>query len=396
MRTSVRLLIGVAAGTLVAGSVVPAQAGTTWGSVQEVSSKIGRAISLSSDGTVAAWIRTNRMSGSGPVRTSYYKSPKKGWTPSSPIPGTAGVTALQISSDGNTAFIQTPGTGFQLAQRSSGNTWGAATTLISGTQLDAGVMSSDANTITWVDWTGSSGYPDYLPGKVYVQTRPAGGAWGAPVLLGKISYEVQYNDRIPLALSSDGSTIAWVDETFALKVVKKNADGTWAAPVLVKQYAEDPSVATLQFNATGTTLIWTSNYTEGVLYTSLTGTGWSPVGYVTTDDVSTAAVTPKGTVVVYNNTDSQVVLRTWNGTKWAKATVLGSASRAQLAVVNKTIAWVSNQYQGSTLRASVYAKGKWQPSTKRSSSAQAPSVNDNGRTLAWSTTSNKRTYSVKR
>lgn len=98
MRTSVRLFIGVAAGALVAGAVAPAQAGTTWGSPQEVSSKLGRAISLSNDGTVAAWIRTNRMTGSGPVRTSYFKSAKKGWTSSAPIPGTAGVTALQVSS----------------------------------------------------------------------------------------------------------------------------------------------------------------------------------------------------------------------------------------------------------------------------------------------------------
>lgn len=396
MRTSVRLFIGVAAGALVAGAVAPAQAGTTWGSPQEVSSKIGRAISLSSDGTVAAWIRTNRMTGSGPVRTSYLKSPKKGWTPSAPIPGTAGVTALQVSSDGKTAFIQTPGTGLQLSQRTSGNTWSAATTVISGTKVDAGVMSADANTIAWVDWTGSTDYPDYLPGSVYVATRPAGGAWSAPVLVGKISSDVQYNDMVPLALSSDGSSIAWIGETFALKVLKKNADGTWAAPVLIKQYAEDPALANLAFNATGATLIWNSNYTEGVLYSSLGATGWSPVGYVTSDDVSASAITPKGTVVVYNNEDDQVVLRTWNGTKWAKKTVIGSAGNAQFAVVNKTIAWTANKYQGSTLRASIYAKGKWQPSTKRSSAAQSPALTANGMTLAWGATSNKRTYAAKR
>lgn len=394
MRT--RLFIAATTAALVAGAVAPAQAGTTWGSPQEVSSKLGRAISLSTDGRVAAWIRTNSLQGSGPVRTSYYKSAKKGWLPSAPIPGTAGVTALQVSADGKTAFMQTPGTGLQVSQRSSGNTWGAASTVVGGMNLDAGIMSSDTNTIVWVDWTGATGYPDYLPGKVYVQSRPAGGAWAAPVLLGKMSYDMQYNDTTPLAMSSDGSTIAFVDDLFALKIVKKNADGTWAAPVLVKQYPDDPSIYTLQFNATGTTLIWSGNTAEGTLYTSLTSTGWSPVGYVTTDDVTAAAITPKGTVVVYNNTDGQVVLRTWDGTKWAKATVIGSASRAQFAVVNKTIAWTSNQYSGSTLRATIFAKGKWQPSSKRSSAAQSPALTPNGTTLVWGSTSNKRTYSSKR
>lgn len=393
MRT--RLFIGVAATALLAGAVAPAQAGTTWGSPQEVSSKLGRAIALSSDGTVAAWIRTNRPTGSGPVRTSYYKSAKKGWLPSAPINGSAGVTALQLSSDGKTAFMQTPGTGLQMATRSSGNTWGAAATVVTGTQLDSAGMSADANTLVWVDWAGSSGYPDYLPGKVYAQSRAAGGAWGLPVELGKMSYEVQYNSIVPLAMSSDGSTVAWVDETFALKIQKKNADGTWAAPVLVKQYAEDPGLTALQLNATGTTLIWTSYVTEGVLYTSLVGAAWSPVNYVTSDEVETAAVAPNGTFVVYNDSDGNVALRTWDGTKWAKAKVIGGASQAVFAVVNKTIAW-TNSSNGSSLWVSIYAKGKWQKSTKRATASQSPALTPNGKTLAWGATSSKKTYSSKR
>lgn len=393
MRT--RLFIGVATTALVAGAVAPAQAGTTWGSPQEVSSKLGRAVSLSSDGTVAAWIRTNRPTGSGPVRTSYYKSAKKGWLPSAPIAGTAGVTALQLSADGKTAFAQTPGTGLQMATRSAGNTWTAATTVVSGRQLDAGVMSADANTMAWTDWAASAGYPDYLPGKVYAQSRPAGGAWGVPVELGKMHYEVQYNSLVPLAMSSDGSTLAWVDETFALKVVKKNADGTWGAPVLVKQYAEDPGLTTLQLNATGTTLIWTSYVTEGVLYTSLVGGVWSPLNYVTSDEVEAAAVAPNGTFVVYNDSDGNVAVRTWDGTKWAKAKTIGGASQAVFAVANKTIAW-TNTYNGSSLWASIYAKGKWQKSTKRATASQSPALTPNGRTLAWGATASKKTYSSKR
>ncbi len=386
MSIHVRLLAGV----------VPAHAGTTWGSPQEVSSKLGRSISLSTDGTVAAWIRTNRSSGSGPVRTAYYKSAKKGWTPSAPIAGTSGITNLQLSPDGNTAFAEAPGTGYVMAQRTSGNTWGTAATVVSGTQLAYGQMSSDTNTIVYVDWAGASDYPTEIPGKLKVQTRAPGGAWAAPATLSDVSYGFYYDDVAPVALSGDGSTVAWFDATYGLKVSTKLADGTWGAPVLIKQYPSDPGIGRLQFSTTGATLIWTVRSEEGVLVTTRGTTGWSPVGYVTTDDVTEAAVAPNGTIVAYSNTDRQVTLRTWNGVKWAKPTVLGSASTPALVLTNKTLAWTSTVYSGSTLRVSIYAKGKWQPSTKRSSAAQSPALTPNGRTLAWGATSNKRIYSAKR
>jgi hypothetical protein len=397
MGTRARLLAGAATAGLIITGVTPAQAGTTWGSPQEVSSKLGRSISLSNDGRVAAWIRTNRITGTGPVRTAYFKSAKKGWTPSAPIPGTAQVTELQLSADGTWAFAEEPGTGFVMAQRSSGNTWGAASTVISGTQLDYGQMSADASTIAYVDWTGASGYPTEIPGTLKVALRATDGTWGAPVTVASIPYDYYYEDyAAPIALSADGSTLGFIDETFALRVSSRQADGTWAVPVLVKQYPSDPYLAKMQFSSTGSTLIWSNYGAEGVLYTSRGASGWSPVGYVTTDEVTGAAITPSGKAVAYGNEDGSMTVRTWNGVKWAKPTVLGAATRPVLAVTNKTIAWTSNKYNGSALRVSIYTKGAWQKSSKRSSAAQSPAVTLDGTTLAWGATSNKRIYSIKR
>lgn len=39
-----------------------------------------------------------------------------------------------------------------------------------------------------------------------------------------------------VGLSGDGQTLALVDETFALTVRGRNADGTWAAPQLIRQF----------------------------------------------------------------------------------------------------------------------------------------------------------------
>jgi hypothetical protein len=76
--------------------------------------------------------------------------------------------------------------------------------------------------------------------------------------------------------------------------------------------------------------------------------------------------------------------------------VVGSASNPGIALKNKTLAWSSSIYSGSTVRVSIYKKGKWQPTTKVTSAGQSPALNASGTTLIWGSTSNKRIYSVKR
>lgn len=398
MKTQTRVLAGLGAAGMLITIVAPAQAGTKWGGPQEVSSKLGRSIGVSDDGRVAAWIRTNKSDGSGPVRTSWYKSTKKGWLPSAPIPGTAMITGLQLSTDGNFAFAEAPGTGYLLAQRTTQNTWGAAQTIVTGAQLDYGQASSDTSTIVWVDWAGATDYPVAVPGSVKAQTRKPDGTWNAPVEIGKINYDFYYGyyETDPIALSADGSTLAWFDETYALKVSTKQADGTWGAPVLVKQYASDPSVTTLRLSANGSSLIWAQAGEEGIVITSRAGTGWTPLGYVTTDETTRADISPDGLTVAYGTDANQLITRRWNGTAWGKPVVVGSASNPGIALKNKTLAWSSSVYSGSTVRVSIYKKGKWQPTTKVTSAGQSPALNTSGTTLVWGSTSNKRIYSVKR
>jgi hypothetical protein len=399
MNSQTRLLAGIGAAGLLVTMVAPAQAGTKWGGPQEASSKLGRAIGVSEDGRVAAWIRTNKSDGSGPVRTSWYQSTKKGWVPSAPIPGTAMITDLQVSSDGNFAFAESPGTGYLLAQRSTKNTWGAAQTVVSGAQLAYGQTSADAGTIVWVDWTGARSYPaPEVPGVVKAQTRKPDGTWNTPVEIGKINYDFYYgyDDADPIVLSSDGSTLAWFDETYALKISTKQADGTWGTPALVKQFADDPGITALRLSANGGTFVWSQAGTEGVLVTSRTATGWTPLGYVTTDDVTRVQISPDGLTVAYGTEANQMVVRRWDGALWGKAVVVGSASTPDIELKNTTLAWASSVYSGSTVRVSIYKKGKWQPTTKVTSAGQGPTLNTSGTTLIWGSTANKRVYSVKR
>lgn len=385
---------GLSAGILIAP---PAQAGTKWSGPQEVTSRLGRSISLSDSGRVAAWIRTNRSSGNGPVRTSWYLSAKKGWTPSAAIPGTAQTSAMQLSADGNYALIESSGTGYLMAQRQTKNTWTTAQTVVSGTRLANGQMSRDAGTLVWVDCAGVSSYPTDVPGVVMSQTRKADGTWNPPVTVGKASGELLDYSINPLALSGDGSTLVWLDETFALKAVTKTADGSWSIPALIKQYAGDPDLrGAMKLSLTGSRLIWHLWGEEGLLTASRASGVWTPVDYVTLDEVEEVAISPNGNVVAFGNTDEQLVLRTWSGAAWTKPLVLGSASNPTIALSQKTVAWTYTDYHGSTLRASIYAKGKWQSAGKRASAAQSPALTANGRTLAWGSTSAKRIYSVTR
>ena len=225
-------------------------------------------------------------------------------------------------------------------------------------------------------------------------TRAVDSSWSAPAAVGAIPYNIRYNGMSLLALSRNGSAIAWIDDTFALKVTTRNSDGSWAPPVLVKQYAFDPQIDDLQFDAAGDTLIWRQDDAEGVLCVGRTSSGWSPAGYVTTDEVTETAISPNGEVVAYATRDKKLRVRTWNGTVWASPKTLGSAGFAWLAVTNGTIAWTKHKFSPTTLWASVYAKKKWQPSAKCSGAAWSPVVAVNGRTMAWSTP--KRIHSVHR
>lgn len=390
--------VGCTAGLLVAAPA--AQAGTTWGPAQEVSSKLGRAIEVADSGQVAVWIRTNSSYKAGPVRTSVYRSPKKGWAPSAEIPGTVGTTNVQLSGDGQYAFMKVPGTGYLMAQRSTGTTWGTAQPVVSGQFVAYGQMDAMAQTIVYVDFGPDPYVYPSVPVPIKVITKQADGTWSAPVVAGTVDSDSYDGSPAGVTLSSDGSTLAWLDETNALKASVRAADGTWSAPALLKQFPGEPVIGGLQLSADGLRLAYyNEGYAgdDGVVTTTRSGTTWSPLSYVTVDEVTNMALSPSGNTVAFSTaSDKTVVLRQWNGTKWTKAKVMGSGVgyAAEIALTNKTLAW-STSY-GKSLYTSVYSKGAWKTAVRVSKSAGVPALNSNGRTLIWGSPSVKKVYSVKR
>ncbi|HQR80460.1 MAG TPA: hypothetical protein PLT68_09600 [Actinomycetota bacterium] len=389
----------LAAGGMVAGMVAiapTAQAGTTWGGPQEVSSKFGSALVVSDGGRVAAWVRTNKTSTSatGPVRTSWYRGKKKGWTPSAPIPGASESSRVQLSANGNLALIEADGAGYLLAARSTGNTWSAAQSIVTGTKLTDGAMSADASIVVWVEWPTSDEYPPPA-GVLKSRIRNADGTWAPVTTVGSVEQYSRYGNPA-LALSRDGSTLMWADQAHALVAATRNADGSWSAPVLVKQYPDDPDLESLKLSADGSRAIWVRSGYDGILTATRSGAVWSPVSNVTVDETAAAALAPNGSFVAWANSDGQMLVSKWNGTKFPKPKVLGTVSTPSIALTNKTIAWTASYYRGSQLRSVIWKKGAWTSSVRHAMTAFSPAVSYDGNTVAWATTGVKKIYSSKR
>lgn len=397
---SMRTTTIVATGGLVAGllTIAPAaQAGTKWAGPQEVSSKFGTDLVVSDGGRVAAWVRTNKTSTSatGPVRTAWYKSKKKGWTPSAPIPGASESSRVQLSGNGNFALIEADGGGYLLSQRSTGNTWGAPQSIVTGTAITDGAMSADASVFVWVEWPPSG---DDYPGPAAAlksRVRNADGTWGAVTTVGSVEPYSRWGNP-GLALSRDGSTLMWADGAHALVASTRNPDGTWSAPVLVKQYPDDPDLVSLQLSADGSRAVWVRSGSDGILTAGRAGGVWSAVSNVTVDETRGVALAPNGSFVAWANSDGNMVVSKWNGTKWPKPKVLGKVSSPAIALTNKTIAWTVSDYRGSQLRSVIWKKGAWTSPVRHAVTAFSPAVSYDGNTVAWAATGVKKIYSSKR
>lgn len=389
------VVAGVAAGSLMAAPA--AQAKSTWGSSQQVSSKMGWSINVSDDGQVASWVRANRSDGLGPVRTAYYRSAKKGWTSSAEVTGTVGTRDSQMSTDGNYVLANVPGTGYVMAQRANKNTWGAAATIAAGQYLGLAQMSADGNSIVYGEFTTPGATPA-VPGSLKYITRAPGGAWSAPVVIGALNDDAYYAVRAEyVSMSRDGGTVTWLDDTWALRASSKQPDGTWSAPVLLKQFVENPYIQDMSLSSDGTRLAWMYSYDQdGVITATRSGTTWTAPTYVTADGVEAMALSPNGNVVAYASQDDDLIVKNWNGTAWGKAKVMGSvkAYGTDIALTNKTLAWTYNI--DKQLRASIYKSGKWQSSVKLANNAVAPAVNTNGKTVLWASIGAKKVYSKKR
>lgn len=394
---TIRILAGTGLTMGMLAALAPAYAGTTWGPSQEVSSKKGRSMAVSDDGLVASWIRSSDEDTTGPVRTSYYRSNKKGWSSSAEVTGTVGSKAVRMSGDGGTLLIDVPGTGYLVADREDKNTWKPAQTLVSTMYVGSGEISADGDTVVYATIDDPQAYP-VVPQPLLVRSRAADGSWNPALGIGTVPSNSYFGAADYSAISRDGSTVAFVDHTWALRSITKNPDGTWSMPVLLKQFTENPGIAELMLSADGTRIAWSYLYydDDGLVTATRSGLTWSPLSYITADRIGVASLSPNGKVAAYTNTDRQVVRKTWDGVKWSSAKVMGTVSTvtADVSATNKTIAW--DQGYGKPLYAVVYSNGKWGAATKLANTTRDQALNSKGRTVIWASTSSGKIFTKKR
>lgn len=378
----------------------PAVAGTEWGDPQAITKKFGRSIELSDNGRVATWIRTNKLDRNGPVRTAYYLKKKQKWSKATVLEGTVDTADVQLSRDGDFLLITTPGTGLQMAQRESKNTWGAAEQIAAGNVTQA-KMSGDANTVVWADFRPDPFEPYTGDTFLMSMTRGEDGAWGMPVELGQLPEQARYPGFADyLGISSDGSTLIWMNSAAALVASLKDDTGAWTAPVLLRQLPDTYGPYGLELSAAGTRMAayYPPYQADGVVTATRTDDVWSALSYVTVDGVWRMGMSRKGTTISYVDEDGDTLLRRWTGTKWRKAQVLDtkgtSSPRRDLVQRNRTVAW--SRVTGRALKASILVDGDWTKAKRLAKYSSSVGVSGDGRTVVWASPNTKRIYSVKR
>jgi len=388
-------LVSLTACVIVMGALGPggqAQAGSTWGQPQEISSQFGRDVQLSDSGQVAAWIRTNRvaLAPSGPVRTAFYLGAKKGWTDSAQMPGTVESTSLQLSGDGNSLLVVNE-EGVGIATRStSTNTWAAPESVVADSDLMYARMSADAGTVVWVTSDG-------FDRRLRATTRNADGTWSPPVTIGVAWASAYFSGSDPaMALSQTGNMLVWLGEGKALQSSVRAADGTWSPPLTIKTYRGWTELFGIRLSKDGTRLGWFRGDADGAFTATWSGTAWSAVDNITVDKVTDLALSPNGKYAAWANQNGKVKVAGQSNGQFSTASVVGkgAAMLPDVLLSNKSVAWA--QQEGGDLRASVRKGGTWQPSVKVGKQAIHPAMSADGKTVAWSMTGKKRIYSAKR
>ena len=394
---SLVLSIPLMAASAEAGSTIT---GGDWGPAQDVSSKSGRFVTLSRDGRVAAWIGTAERGGRGSGRTAWYRGAKRGWSASAAIPGMKAVSTLRASSTGRYVFGESRTgspevTRVLVAERKKRNKWGKARTVAEGRRLRNAMMSENARTVVWVDWSGSDYSPTDPPVPILSRDR-VGNEWSPPTVVA----EVLRPRRV--VLSGDGSTLVWADGAGGLGAAHKHKDGRWGAPSIIKQYASDEGLVVdrLGLDWTGSTLVWLVNQLPmGVRFAKRTVDGWTPPDYATEEWVHDVAVSPNGRTLAYSTANEKMTVASWNGAKWRKSNAVGPrrpTSWARIDLTNNTLAWLRGGSGGSSLWTAINQRGEWAKATRLTPNASGPFLSLDGHTLAWISTKEKRIVSSKR
>lgn len=391
MRMYTPFWVGAAVVGLVSAFATPVYAGSTWGAPQVVSASAGRSIQLSDYGGVAVWIAAASAQGTGPVRTSRYR-PTGSWSMPKTIPGAAGVSSVQLSADGNTALMQVEGTGYLWAQR-TGTVWGAAQTLIPGAQVAGGQMSRDARAVAWVDWAGSQTTPLIIPGTLKSMVRRDDGTWSAPVTVGTVLPGAASQSRAPLALSRNGSTVVWLDETSELQSARL-LSGVWQPSVAIAQI--NPTTVGLTHLAVerdGNDVVWMVSGGASINFSEYVS-GWQPAQQLSTAASTVISTAPNTRTIAFVDTAGYFNLLVRTSTGWATTAkrLLGGAAR--VTSVNSAAAFTHKRPGRSVLRSYVLSRGQWLGPVKLSSKAKRPAFAADGNTLAW--VSGGRILAVKR
>ncbi len=382
------IVAGFVGSALAAGlAAAPASAGAKWSDPQQVSSDYGRQVAVSEDGEMAAWIRIAGSSRRGPVLTARYRGVKKGWSKPAQITGSQRTRELVLGGGGTSLLIK-GATSYGVATRKSGNRWSAPETVAEAERLGGGLISADGRTVVWVDQSGQKAQPQQTS-KVMSRTRTAGGSWGPAAEIGEF-YDSRRNSFLDILtridLSQDGSTVVWMDPAARFVSSERRTDGSWSPPALIQGYPDDvldkQIVIELHLSQDGSRVVWQSP--SGVLTSTKSPAGWTPVDYVMQDEPSAVAMSPNGKVIAYglSLSDTVAVKRFVSG-KWSKQERLGPAKFPVLVVRNKAVAWLRSSFGPSRLRVSLLRKGEWTKPVTVAKQARPPGLSSKADTLVW-------------
>ncbi len=382
-----------------------ALAASTWGPPQAVSPQFGRALQVSDDGQVMAWIRTNRATigvPNGPVLTATYRG-VKGWSEAAQMPGTAETTGLQLSADGRSALIVSEvGLGIAKAQGADG--WSAPTVLSTETKVLFAQMSSDAQTVVWVNETYVPAPPNpygYPQPSVPVRTLKSrtverDGQWGAETVVGQMDPASYLYGASQAALSADGKTVVWLTAGKSLVAALRGDSSTWSPPEVIRTYGGSPEYFTLRVSANGQRLVWSRASVDGIFTATRSGSNWSPVDNVTVDSVDGFALSPNANSVAWGAENGKIKIVSLINGQWRSVASIGSgrALSPNVMLGKKTVAWINGA--DDVLRSATLKSGTWSRAGTVSKGAFEAVLSKDGKTLGWSQTSKMRILSSKR
>jgi hypothetical protein len=302
------------------------------------------------------------------------------------------VSSVQLSADGNAVLMEVVGTGYLWAQR-TGNVWGTAQTLIAGAQVAGAQMSRDARVVAWVDWAGSATTPVIVPGALRSIVRREDGTWSSPITVGTVLPGAASQSRVPFALSRNGSTLVWLDETSNLRSARL-LSSVWQPSVSIAQLNPAASgLAHLAIERDGNDVVWMLAEDNTIAFSEYIA-GWQPAEQLTAGASAAIATAPNARTIVFVDTAGYFNLLFRTSTGWTTSAKRLLRGAARVTAVNSAAAYTQKRPGKSVLRSYVLSRGQWLGPVKLSSKAKQPSLAADGNTLAW--VSGGRILAVKR